>query len=389
MSYYREVNEFLDEFYKKENLNEIVQDVIEVTFDPQHGSPYWLSQLEKKIGFDPRKEIESYDDIKEHFPFYTQSELRYVRQRDFMPKLFYELIKNGNVIIRSMETGGTTGDPVSVPWSENSCEKILYTLEKFMKLNQFSEGEDILAAVPTGPHAIGWIASNLEKINNCLVYKIDLDPRFPKKMSVIGATECAKHYKKHIIDQIVFKIKIDKPKIIFSTPIILNELIRLDRQMNLELGLENIEGVMTGGTELTPETYRLWKDEIFPNASFLDIYGNVLFGITCSVPSKKYDLDHYPSYPITLVDIIDPQTQEFLDYGERGQVVFTRLTPECFIPKKIERDLATKIYGSEHEDALRKVYEGKNVKISEIVGVRNVENIKEVTKDGKPVLGVY
>ena len=382
-----DVNSLIQRFYEINDIGELVKQIIDLHFDPKDGSRYWLSQKEKKLDFDPRKDIQSYDDLLEHFPFYSQTDLRNINTWGYIPQIFYDSIKEGNIRVMSFETGGTTGAPVAVPWFKKSFDNLMEWGKKYIELNGIPKNNDILAVVPTGPHLIGQVAYGLGDVLNSIVYTIDLDPRFIKKTVMENKIDTLKDYSSHIMEQIIKILKRESPKILFSTPPLINQIVEFNEKTNYSLDFDSVMGIITGGMELPSDVYKLWREEVFRNASYLDVYGNTLFGGSFSVPSEGNNIDHYPTYPTVAFEIIDPQTKEFVDYGERGQVVFTRLTPECFIPKKVERDIATKISAKEHEDVLQDIYEG--IRLKEVVGVRNVENIKAQSPDGKPTLGVY
>ena len=52
----------------REQLDAHVRETIQWHFNPETGSPFWVGKA-KELGFDPRKEVKSYADLKKfgHF----------------------------------------------------------------------------------------------------------------------------------------------------------------------------------------------------------------------------------------------------------------------------------------------------------------------------------
>ncbi len=374
------------EFYKIKDIDELTRQIIDLHFDPKSGSSFWLKQVENpnsKLDFNPRDEIETYDDLKEHFPIYTQNDFRGVPTHEFVPKSILKRYKK----YVPFRTGGTTGDPIRVPYLEETIGTINEYWKKFLDLHNFPTEEKVLYIGPSDAQAIGYFAVNgLSKILNSPVFPVHVDASWIKEKLKEGNMNEFQEYMKYIMKNALNVFEREKPSILFSTAKIIE---MLPQYIQIETLSEQINGVIHGGIEMSEDVYRLFKEELFNEKPILGCYGNTLFGAAFQAPptnKNDFSMDYYPTYPLVSFEVIDPQTGEFVEDGERGQVVFTRMTPECFIPKKIERDIATKVSARHHED-LQNIYSG--VRLAKVVGVRNVENLKESSSDGKPTLGVY
>src|SRR5262245_47364102 len=89
----------------REQLDVHVRDMIAWHFDPEKCTPFWLDKV-KKLGFDPRKEVRNFDDLKK-FGLFEDDWLRGGPVRRWIPKALHA--KPTYVF----ETGGTTGIPKS------------------------------------------------------------------------------------------------------------------------------------------------------------------------------------------------------------------------------------------------------------------------------------
>ena len=84
-------------------LDAWVREVVAWHFDPATGSPFWL-EFAKTAGWDPRREITSFADLKRFGPFEDEA-LRGGPVRRWVPKG----LEGKPVFV--FETGGTTGIP--------------------------------------------------------------------------------------------------------------------------------------------------------------------------------------------------------------------------------------------------------------------------------------
>src|SRR6267378_3822670 len=88
-----------------ESLDAWVHEVIQWHFDPATGCPFWLNYAEG-LGWDPRKEVQSYDDLSRLGPFQDEW-LRGGPVRRWVPKGY------AGRPVYTFETGGSTGGPIS------------------------------------------------------------------------------------------------------------------------------------------------------------------------------------------------------------------------------------------------------------------------------------
>src|SRR5499427_4327059 len=89
----------------REKLDAWVREIVAWHFDPATGAPFWLDHA-KSLGWDPRREIETYDDL-DRFGFFEDEWLRGGPVRRWVPKAY------ANRPVYTFETGGSTGVPKS------------------------------------------------------------------------------------------------------------------------------------------------------------------------------------------------------------------------------------------------------------------------------------
>ena len=89
----------------RDALDAWVREVVEWHFNPETGSPFWLERAET-LGFDPRREVQTYDDLS-RFGFFEDEWLRGGPVRRWVPKAL------SHKPVYVFETGGSTGVPKS------------------------------------------------------------------------------------------------------------------------------------------------------------------------------------------------------------------------------------------------------------------------------------
>ena len=89
--------------HAREKLDAHVREIVAWHFNPETGTPFWLERAQS-LGFDPRKEVTHFDDLKK-FGLFEDEWLRGGPVRRWVPKAL------ANKPIYVFETGGTTGIP--------------------------------------------------------------------------------------------------------------------------------------------------------------------------------------------------------------------------------------------------------------------------------------
>ena len=128
-----------------EALDAWVREVIEWHFAPATGCPFWLDYA-RTLSWDPRQEIQSYEDLSRLGPFQDEW-LRGGPMRRWVPKGYI-----GRPIY-TFETGGSTG----VPKSRINIEDFRLDYEAFSTTlpdKFFPKSSDWLSLGPTGPRRL-------------------------------------------------------------------------------------------------------------------------------------------------------------------------------------------------------------------------------------------
>ena len=312
-------------------LDAHVREIVEWHFSPETGCPFWL-EFAKNLGFDPRKEISSYTDLKclGHF----QDEwLRGGPVRRWVPKAY------ANAPIYVFETGGSTG----VPKSRISIRDFHIDYELFSKTlsdEGFPTGSDWLMLGPTGPRRLRLAVEHLAQHRGGICFHVDLDPRWVNQLVRYGKNEELDAYKNHVISQALNVLRAhENVQCLFTTPKLLEALCE-----KISLPKAGIKGIFCGGTEMDAQFHRFAREELVPGIDFIPTYGNTLMGLaTCKPfdPVDNYAIIYYPPQPRAVIELVNPENPEApVDYGETGRVMLTTLTKEFFMPRFLERDEA-------------------------------------------------
>lgn len=300
-------------------------------FDPATGSPFWLARA-KELGFDPRREVKGYADLK-RFGFFEDEWLRGGPVRRWVPQGL------AGKPVSVFETGGSTG----VPKTRANIDDFKLDYEAFSATlpdEHFPKGADWLMVGPSGPRRLRLAIEHLAQHRGGICFMVDLDPRWVIKLIKKGQHEQAEAYKQHVIDQALTVLRANENvRCLFTTPKLLEALAE-----KVSLKRAGITGVFCGGTEMTPQFHRFATEELLEGAYFAPTYGNTLMGLATHRPRKEgdgWDIIYYPPCPRAMIEVVDPDHPDRLvEYGQTGRVRLTTLTRDFFMPRFLERDEA-------------------------------------------------
>jgi len=317
-----------------QKLDAWVRDVVDWHFDPATGSPFWL-EYAKTAGWDPRREVKGFPDLA-RFPEFQDEWLRGGPVQRWIPKGL-----DGQPIF-VFETGGTTGVPKTRIASRDF--RIDYEIySETLPDEHFPKGANWLMLGPSGPRRLRLAVEHLCQHRGGICFCVDLDPRWVIKLIKKGWMEHLQAYKDHVIDQAITILSAGHDiRCMFATPKLLEALaLKLEAQ-GTSIGKAGITGIMSGGTEFTPQWNRFAHEELLDGAFMASVYGNTLMGLAASPPSgpgNGYKITYYAPQPRAVVEVVDfDDATKVVDYGQTGRVKLTTLTKEFFMPGFLERD---------------------------------------------------
>ena len=310
-------------------LDAYVRDIVNWHFDPATGCPFWLERA-KALGFDPRTEIRTYEDL-DKFGFFQDEWLRGGPVRRWVPKAYADRP------IYTFETGGSTG----VPKSRISIDDFRIDYEAFSETlpdEAFPRGSDWLMVGPSGPRRLRLAVEHLAQHRGGICFMVDLDPRWVIKLLKRRQFEEAERYKQHVVEQALTLLRAhDNIHCLFTTPKLLEALCE-----KVSLAKMGITGIFCGGTEMTPQFHRFAVEELVPGVHFAPTYGNTLMGLATHkprVPEDNWAIIYYPPAPRAMIEVVDADDPtRLVAYGQTGRVRLTTLTKEFLMPRFLERD---------------------------------------------------
>ena len=315
-------------------LDTWVREVVAWHFDPATGCPFWL-QWAEKAGWDPRTEVQGFDDLNK-FGHFEDEWLRGGPVRRWVPRAY----SDSPVYI--FETGGTTGIPksrIAIDDFRTDYELFSETLpEEF-----FPQGSNWLMLGPSGPRRLRLAVEHLAQQRGGICFCVDLDPRWVIKLIKKGWMDHLKAYQAHVIDQALTVLSAGHDiRCMFSTPKLIEALANRLEEEGSSIREAGITGIFAGGTEFTPQWNRFAQEELLDGVYMTPTYGNTLMGLAASPqsgPDEGYKITYYAPQPRAVLQVVDPDdTDRVVGYGETGRVMLTTLTKEFFVPRFLERD---------------------------------------------------
>jgi phenylacetate-coenzyme A ligase PaaK-like adenylate-forming protein len=318
----------------REKLDAHVRETVAWHFDPDTGTPFWLERA-RTFGFDPRKDIHGYDDLKK-FGLFEDEWLRGGPVRRWVPRALQ------NKPIYVFETGGTTG----IPKSRINIEDFRTDYELFSSTLPdvyFPKGANWLMLGPSGPRRLRLAVEHLCQFRGGICFCVDLDPRWVVKIIKKGWMEHLHAYQDHVIEQALTVLSAGHDiKCLFTTPKLLQALATALEKQGSSIKQTGITGIFSGGTEFTPQFTRFAVEELLEGVYMTPTYGNTLMGLACSKPigpEDGYKISYYAPQPRAVVQVVDfDNPDKVVDYGQTGRAMLTTLTKEFFMPRFLERD---------------------------------------------------
>jgi phenylacetate-coenzyme A ligase PaaK-like adenylate-forming protein len=261
-----------------------------------------------------------------------------VAVRDLVPTGY------GRVTPTTYESGGTTGAPKRVVFLPDWMEQLMGWL--VADLDEPAVRERALLMVgPTGPHLFGQLQREVAARLNSVLFNVDLDPRWVKKLLARDAAHEAAAYVEHIVEQARLILRTQDIAIVVSTPPLLEAIARQDDLV--ELINAKVARIQAAGAHLDQDTRDVLRD-IFPNVKLTNMYGSTMI-LGASHTRDALSVDdptiHDAFSPYITFSVIDPETGQRVGYGERGRVVMNHISKAMFLPNNLERDTAIRVAG--------------------------------------------
>jgi phenylacetate-coenzyme A ligase PaaK-like adenylate-forming protein len=319
----------------REQLDAHVREIVAWHFNPETGTPFWLERS-KTLGFDPRKDVHGFDDLKK-FGLFEDEWLRGGPVRRWVPKA----LQNRPIYV--FETGGTTG----IPKSRVNIDDFRTDYEIFsnsLPEENFPKGSNWLMLGPSGPRRLRLAVEHLCQYRGGICFCVDLDPRWVIKLIKRGWMDHLKAYQEHVIDQAMTVLSAGHDiKCLFTTPKLLDALANRLEAEGSSIKEAGITGIFCGGTEMNSQWCRFALEELLgPAIHLAPTYGNTLMGLAASkplTPEDQYKIIYYPPQPRAAVQVVDfDDPDRVVEYGQTGRVMLTTLTKEFFMPRFLERD---------------------------------------------------
>jgi hypothetical protein len=203
----------------------------------------------------------------------------------------------------------------------------------------------LLMIGPSGPHIFGQLQRGVAAALNLVLFTIDLDPRWVKKLVARGAVDEVAAYLDHIVEQAADILRTQDVTLLVTTPPLLQALARRDDLVDLINA--TVVRIQVAGAHLDEDTRDILRG-IFPNARLHNRFGSTM--ILGDVPTRPPLSEGDPVIfdarsPYITFFVIDSATCRPVPFGERGQVVMNHISKSMFLPNNLERDTAVRVAG--------------------------------------------
>ncbi len=279
----------------RDALDAWTRDIVQWHFNPETGCSFWL-EYAKKLDWDPRQEIQGYEDLARFGPFQDEW-LRGGPVTRWVPKAY------ADKPVYVFETGGSTGVPNRASVSKTSAS-ITKPSATRCRTNIFRKAPTGSCSAHQARAVCGWPSSILAQYRGGICFMVDLDPRWVIKLLKMGQAKMAEAYKQHVVDQGLTLLRAhDNIKMPFH-----HHAEAVGSALRKSLAQKDGHyGVFCGGTEMTPQFHRFAVEELLDGVYFAPTYGNTLMGLATHkprVPEDNYAIIYYPPSPRAMIEVV-------------------------------------------------------------------------------------
>jgi phenylacetate-coenzyme A ligase PaaK-like adenylate-forming protein len=315
--------------------DEFIQAAMRWHFDPETGSPFWLAKA-ATLGFDPRADVRSVADLR-LFPNVVD-ELRDVHAEELIPRGYGD----SPDVVGVFDSGGTTGAPKRVVYLADWVPRMLEHMAAPLDRLGVPRGLNWLGILPTGPHAVGHFVGEMARSRGGVMFTIDMDPRWVKKLISSGQFDQVDAYVEHLVEQSSHVLLGQDVGVLMSTPPMLERLARRDDLVDVIN--KNVRVIMWGGAHMDADTNELFRTEVFPDIPMYGVYGSTMIMGGANQRLEPTELPTFDGFgPYITFSVVDPETLEPVEYGQRGQVVTNHVSKAMLLPNNLERDTAIRV----------------------------------------------
>lgn len=281
----------------RKKLQEIQLERLKWTVERVYNNVPFYRKAFDEVGVKP-EDIKCLKDI-ERLPFTIKNDLR----DNYPYNLFASPMKD---VVRIHASSGTTGKPIVVGYTKNDMETWTNLVARIICQAGVTDDDVTQICFGYGFFTGGFgLHYGMERVGATVV------------PASSGNTE----------KQIMLMQDFGTTALV-STPSYALYMAEVAQKMGIDPRNLPVRVGLFGGEACTEnmerELKRLWGMKVTDNYGLTEIIGPGVAGECCVEPGMHISEDHI------LVEVIDPETGETLDYGEEGELVFTSLTKEAF-----------------------------------------------------------
>ena len=122
------------------------------------------------------------------------------------------------------ESGGTTGAPKRVVLLRDWHERSTAWMSSQLDAHGVPRNVNWLCVMPTGPHAVGMLIAEQARRRGGLLFTVDMDPRWVKKLIAAGKADEATAYAEHLVEQAGYLLRSQDIGVLMTTPPLLERI---------------------------------------------------------------------------------------------------------------------------------------------------------------------
>lgn len=372
------------------SIDDYVSRVVDIQFDEDVGAPYWQEvhqELKEEYGddFDIRDRVaeEGYAALRRYLPEADEDELKGRSVHAFRPAIY------DAADIDLSKSSGTTGQKKRMPWTDDLSAAAIDWYKWNIDQRNDSNGDWIVSG-PYGLYeehltgmvgdrggiafftgietkgiknqlrAVGQVMETWGRAKNAASLEtLRENPRetydavkdlFSLDMETIKAARKGMVRMEPTMTALEEDLRGEHIENIASAPAVVEQLYPVLGDERTKSSPEDIETILVSGMSVTEDTVAN-LEAMYENADVIPMYAASFTGPAFDDPDGEDEqISYYPMSPAVRLDVVDEETGELVEYGERGQVEINRIGPDFFWPNQRERETGVREQPTEHFD---------------------------------------
>ncbi|WP_456309587.1 hypothetical protein [Serratia proteamaculans] len=320
------------------DTDDFFKELMQWHFSPETGTDFWLG-VRENLNFDPCTSIKGFRDL--HQLSDISGGLHNVPVAQLIPRGIPKELPH-----RMYEFDGKMGGKKHVIAYDEWMDMLITWRMSGYQHRPGRPAGNTLATFHAGSMFLGEIYRKRAERLGGQFFSIKSEPEKTGPERAEGDATIVSELDENVVKQAVNILASEHIRFLVTTPSLFRELLRR-RDVVSEMK-KSLAQVTLDGAEINLDELKSISRNIFPDCEFSASYGssstlNVARSLLITADSEHIIYESFS--PFITYNVIDNDTLRPVNYGERGRVSVTHISPYAFFPHVVERETAIRLPG--------------------------------------------